>query len=200
MHRNDVTFDRERAARFNEWAGETMQLIIPALNLQTGQAVADIGAGGGAFTVAFARAVGPTGRAVAVDSYPEMLGFVSDFAAEAIAPEDGVVDTLLLPQSGENMPVNAFDLVFMRQVYHHLDNPAEYLRRVRDALTPNGRVAIIDFIPGSGHGPAGHAVSEDEIRRTAESVGLELADRFESLTEYGRSFTIYRNNPTAATD
>lgn len=192
MHRNAVAFDRERAARFNEWAGETLPLIVPLLNIDRGHVVADVGAGGGAFTVAFARAAGPTGRAVAIDSYPEMLAFVTDYAAEALDPADGTVETLLLPHSGENMPVKAFDLVFMRQVYHHLDEPAEYLSKVRDALKPGGRVAIIDFIPGSGHGPTGHAVSEDEIRRTAGSIGLELTERFDSLTEFGRSFTIYR--------
>lgn len=195
MHRNATTFTRERAAQFNEWARETIDLIVPSLGLLPGHCVADIGAGGGAFTVAFARAVGPTGCAVAIDSYRDMLGYVADYAAEVLTETEGSVETLLLPHSGDNLPRNTYDLVFMRQVYHHLDHPAEYLARVRDALKPGGRVAIIDFIPGSGHGPAGHAVSEADIRQTAESVGLELAERFETLTEYGRSFTIYRVRP-----
>lgn len=195
MHRQHATFDREKAAKFNEWAAETLPIILPNLGLHAGDTVADIGAGGGAFAVAFAEIVGPSGRVIAVDSYPEMLQFVEEYAAKHTGDRTGTVGTLLLPESGDGLPRGEFDLVFMRQVYHHLADPPSYLAKVRDALRPGGRIVIIDFIPGSSHGPRGHAVSEDDIRQTASSVGLQRLARYDTLTEFGRSFTIYGVHP-----
>jgi tRNA A58 N-methylase Trm61 len=41
--------------------------VVAALGIGRGDAVADLGAGGGLMTVHLARAVGPTGRVVATD-------------------------------------------------------------------------------------------------------------------------------------
>ena len=45
--------------------------ILEALELQQGQRVADIGAGGGYFSLRFAEAVGKDGRVFAVDTNPK---------------------------------------------------------------------------------------------------------------------------------
>src|SRR3712207_894119 len=54
--------------------------IIAALELASGSRVADIGAGDGFFTVRLARAVGPSGRVVAVDVQPKMLEALKQLA------------------------------------------------------------------------------------------------------------------------
>ena len=193
--KHHATFDRERAAKFNEWAAETLGPIMGVLSPGPGLRVADIGAGGGAFTVAFARAIGADGVAVAVDTYPEMLAYVAGYA-------DGLgvgnVETLLAAAGGEDLPDAAYDLIYMRQVYHHLDEPTEYLRHVRRALAPGGRVAIIDFIPGSGHGPKDHAATVEEIVASAARAGLTPIEYSDSLVEWGRSFTIFADPSAAA--
>lgn len=50
--------------------------VIAALQLTPGDVVADIGAGTGAFSIAFAKAVAPSGIAYAVDIWPELLDHV----------------------------------------------------------------------------------------------------------------------------
>ena len=57
--------------------------IIAGLGLAPGQAVADIGSGGGYFSLEFARLVGPTGRVYAVDHKSTNLGFVKRRASGA---------------------------------------------------------------------------------------------------------------------
>lgn len=188
MHRHAVVFNRERAEQFNEWAQEHLPLVIPELRLRAGDAVADIGSGGGAFSVEMAQRTLPDGRVVAVDSFSEMLDFVRQYAASRGAQN---VETLLLPESGLGMPEGEWDLVFMRQVYHHLDDPPSYLTLVRRALKPMGQLVIIDFIPGSGHGPEGHSVPVDQIISAAKQAGFTLLSQSDVLGDLGRSFLTF---------
>ena len=54
-------------------AEERPSRAIQELKLEPGMVVADFGAGSGYYTERLARAVGPTGRVLAVDLQPEML-------------------------------------------------------------------------------------------------------------------------------
>ncbi|HEU4538745.1 MAG TPA: methyltransferase domain-containing protein, partial [Polyangiaceae bacterium] len=60
--------DREGRERI-----EPRERILDALRVSPGEAIADVGAGTGYYTVALARRVGPSGRVVATDVQPEML-------------------------------------------------------------------------------------------------------------------------------
>ena len=52
------------------------------LGLKPGDAVADLGAGSGYFTMLFAKAVGPQGKVYAVDILPEMLDYIRQRAQD----------------------------------------------------------------------------------------------------------------------
>ena len=116
--------------------------ILKALKLQAGQNVADIGAGGGYFSLMFAEAVGKEGQVFAVDTNQEFLEFVKNAAKEKGANN---IKTVLV--TGNNLPLSgkSLDLVFLRNVYHHLPNRVEYFKKLRELLKPNGRIAIIEY-------------------------------------------------------
>src|SRR4026207_1433717 len=61
----------ERAERETE---EQPQLVIDALEIKPGQTIADLGAGSGYYSFRIAPLVGPTGRVLAIDIEPAMLG------------------------------------------------------------------------------------------------------------------------------
>ena len=63
--------------------------VVRALNLTAGDVVADIGAGTGYFTRRFAKAVGDTGTAYAVDLEPNMLKYVAERAEKDGQPNIG---------------------------------------------------------------------------------------------------------------
>jgi ubiquinone/menaquinone biosynthesis C-methylase UbiE len=116
--------------------------ILSALGLTPGMAVADVGAGTGLFTRLFAEKVGPTGKVYAVEISPE---FLSHIAAEARKRGESQVVTVLGSQESTSLPQESVDLVFLCDVYHHLEKPNKTLLSIRRALKPDGRLVVIDF-------------------------------------------------------
>jgi ubiquinone/menaquinone biosynthesis C-methylase UbiE len=126
--------DRELYKKRNE--------IVAALDLRPGMAVADIGAGTGLFTRLFADRVGPQGKVYAVDISPHLLAHI---ASEAKKRRHDQVVTIQGTQDSTNLPPDAVELVFVCDVYHHLEKPEKMLASIRQALKPGGRLVVIDF-------------------------------------------------------
>jgi ubiquinone/menaquinone biosynthesis C-methylase UbiE len=121
--------------------------IVAASGVKPGMTVADIGAGTGLFTMLFADAVKPGGNVVAVDISPAFVEYIQQTAKKrrirnvAAVLTDGV--ELKLPDA-------SVDLVYMSDVYHHFEHPAETLASIRRVLKPGGRLVVVDYerIPG----------------------------------------------------
>lgn len=120
--------------------------VVKALDLKPGRNVADIGAGTGYFTRRFAAAVAPDGKAVGLDVEPGMVEYMNadakkrglgNYSARVVKPDDPG----LAPAS--------MDVVFFCDALHHIDDRVAYLRRLRTALKPGGRVADVDFKEGN---------------------------------------------------
>jgi len=74
-----------KAKMFNKRASDPRNRpdqIIKAIGLKPGQNIADIGAGGGYFSLRFAEIVGEEGKVYAVDTNPKFLEFIQRFAKE----------------------------------------------------------------------------------------------------------------------
>ncbi|MCW4055430.1 MAG: methyltransferase domain-containing protein [Candidatus Bathyarchaeota archaeon] len=74
-----------QAKMFNRKASDSKNKpdqILDALALQPGQSVADIGAGGGYFSLRFAEAVGDEGHVFAVEIDSELVEFIRQAAKE----------------------------------------------------------------------------------------------------------------------
>jgi precorrin-6B methylase 2 len=123
-------------------AEEAPSKAIAALEVRPGAVVADVGAGSGYYTVRLARAVGPTGRVVATDLQPGMIDIIrAKIARERLAHVElvqGRADDPVLPAA-------TFDLVLMVDVYHELASPQVFVRKLKDALKPDGRLVLIEF-------------------------------------------------------
>ncbi len=116
--------------------------LVAALGLRPGMAIADVGAGTGLFTLAFADAVGPTGTVYAVDLIP---GFLAHIRAKL---EKARIDHVRLVQGTDRsaeLPPASVDIVFMSDAYHHLEYPQHVLAGLRAALRPGGALWVIDF-------------------------------------------------------
>jgi ubiquinone/menaquinone biosynthesis C-methylase UbiE len=150
--------------------------IMDALQIGENSVVADLGAGGGWFTVRLARHVGPNGRVYAEDIQPEMIQ-----AIERRMQREGLknVTTQRGTADDPRLPPDALDAVLIVDAYHEIENPVALLRNVRTALKPSGVVGIINSKKdGGGPGPAmDERVDPEQVIKDARAAGLELRKR-----------------------
>jgi len=137
--------NEEARDRLNE-AGTVMDRS----GIKPGMTVADIGAGEGYYTIRLSARVGKDGRVLAEDIVPE----VRDALAQRVARErlDNVSVRLGEP-ANPKLPDNSFDRVFMVHMYHEIQQPYEFLWRLRPSLRPGGLVVVVDANrPTQNHG------------------------------------------------
>jgi len=161
--------------------------ILDALALQRGQWVADIGSGGGYFTLRFAHVVGPEGRVYAVDTNPNMLNFVKQSVREKGL--DNVVPVLV---EGDALPLpeNSLNLVFMRNVCHHVPHRVTYFQQVKHVLRPDGTVALIEYRrSGLFRRLFGHYIPPETLRTEMKDAGYHIRESFDFLPD--QSFTLF---------
>lgn len=151
-------------------AEEAPSKAIAALNIQPGQTVADIGAGSGYYSVRLADAVGPRGRVFATDVQPEMLGLIK---RKLEAASIGNIELVLGTETEARLPEGAVDLAIMVDVYHELAQPQAFLRSLKRALKPDGRLVLIEFRKEDPRVPIReeHKMSVREAQRELEAEG-----------------------------
>ena len=116
--------------------------IVAILGLEPGMAVADVGAGTGLYTIAFAEAVGADGKVYAVDVAPKFLEFIEERAEKLSLSQ---VETVFASQESTNLAADSIDLAYLCDVYHHLETPKATLASIKRALRPGGRLVLVEF-------------------------------------------------------
>jgi arsenite methyltransferase len=157
--------------------------IVASLGIGEGDVIADIGSGGGYFTIAFAGKVGKSGRVYAVDIKPKYLEFVRRKAAR-----EGLdnVTCVLGAGGGIPLPEAGLDLLFARNVFHHLSDPSDYFRTMMKYLKPGAKVAVIDHKPKRGFGFVPlfkHHTTGEIVVQEMEQAGYSLTGSFDFLPD-----------------
>jgi predicted methyltransferase len=154
--------------------------IMDALGIGEGTVVADIGAGGGWFTVRLSRQVGPNGLVYAEDIQPPMIDAIGRRAAREPYRN---VRTILGTAVDPRLPERSIDAVLIVDAYHEMEKPKTLLANVAKGLKPTGVIGIVDFKKdGGGPGPAmDERVDPDTVIADARAAGLELRKREDFL-------------------
>ena len=182
----------QKAEMFNRKASDPKnkpEQVLEALKLRTGDNVLDIGAGGGYFSLRFANLVWPDGKVYAADVNREFLQLIKETVEKS---ELANVQTMLVENDGVSLTEKSIDLVFMRNVYHHLPKRVDYFRRLGEVLKPDGRIAIIEYSPGGFsifRRLFGHHTPKGTIIKEMEEAGYKPTQDFDFLPE--QSFTIF---------
>jgi len=117
--------------------------LVKVLDLKPGMTVADVGAGGGAFTVVLGKWIGD-GRVFATDVGQRQLREI-----RAYVEKEGLKNVTVIEgaAASTNLPDRCCDAIFMRDVYHHITAIEAFNKSLLASLKPGGRLAIIDFAP-----------------------------------------------------
>jgi ubiquinone/menaquinone biosynthesis C-methylase UbiE len=154
-------------------AEEEPARAIDALDVRSGMTVADIGAGSGYYTVRLARKVGSEGKVYATDIQVGMLSIIQRRAAMEkftnIVPVLGGADD-------PKLPAGSVDLALMVDVYHELSQPQAFVRRLREALKPDGRLVLIEFRKEDPRVPIKeeHKMSVAQVREELSADGYAI--------------------------
>jgi ubiquinone/menaquinone biosynthesis C-methylase UbiE len=156
-------------------AAAEMPELVKVLELKPGLSVADVGAGFGAWTVQFAKAVGPSGRVYATDIGAPQLDALRDYVKREALNNVTVIEGAV---NSANLPVGCCDAILVRDAYHHFTAPNDMVKSLAAALKPGGRLAIVDFPPraksqlpdGVPENRGGHGVPPEVVQREAGAV------------------------------
>ncbi len=166
-------------------------LIIASLALKPSAVAADLGAGGGYYTYTFAQAVGTKGKVIAVDTSPDRLAYIQQQAQKERLYN---ITTYQTKANQLELPRIKFDLIFTRNMFHHLDDPNLFFKGITRFLKSKGRVAIIDYKPPASFqlrffARHHHHTDPKSIKNTMFNAGLYLDQSYDFLPD--QSFQIF---------
>src|SRR5690348_7471420 len=107
----------------NADAADEMKRLAAVMEWKAGTVVADIGAGDGRFAFAAAQLVGASGKVFATEIDQEKL---AKLRSEVAKRHLNNVIVLESKEADTNLPPQCCDAIFLRRVYHHLTQPAEF--------------------------------------------------------------------------
>jgi ubiquinone/menaquinone biosynthesis C-methylase UbiE len=187
------SFTPERYARMLEserrpgW--QVPERVLQELGIEPGERVAEVGTGSGFWLPYLDAAVRPGGRVLGEDIDQGLLDIASEKVRER---ELSSVELHLGGGDDPELEAGAFDYVLLVDTYHHLCDRVGFLRHLRRALAPGGRLVVIDFrdeqrIPVAG---SRHRIVRDAVIAEAARAGLRLARehsflRYQFMLEFG---------------
>ena len=142
--------------------------VVGALGLEPGMRVADVGAGRGYLTFRIADAVGASGRVVATD--------VDSDAVETLkirAEGQPRVSVRQVTEEDPGLAPGAFDLIVMSEVDHFLHDRVAFLKKMRAALAPGGRLAVTHT-----------RALRPQLEAAAREAGFAVTSEFDELPDH----------------
>jgi predicted methyltransferase len=155
--------------------------VMDLLHLKPGSVIADIGAGGGWFSVRAARRVAPGGRVIAEDINPKGIAYIQQRAQREHL---GNIEARLGTPDDPKLTPDSLDAALMLKVYHEIAHPQLVLANLRAALKPGARFGIIDR-NGTG---ADHGLNEPIVRAEVEHAGFRQVGRYDFTKGDGQDY------------
>jgi predicted methyltransferase len=155
--------------------------VMDLLLIKPGSVVADIGAGGGWFSVRAARRVGPNGKVIAEEINSKAIQYIQQ---RATREHIGNIQTVLGTPDDPKLAPDSLDAALMLKVYHEIAHPPLVLASLRTALKPGAHFGIIDR-NGSG---ADHGLNESIVRAEVEHAGFRQVGRYDFTKADGQDY------------
>ena len=157
--------------------------IAQEMELRPGLRVADVGAGGGKWTVELAQRVGAAGHVFATEVDEDDLEDLRERVREAGL---GNVTPILGDDEATGLSADCCDAILLRLVYHHFTDPEPMRASLRSALKPGGILVVIDITPQEHWRElpgvpdrGGHGIPPSELISDMSTDGFDLVARYD---------------------
>ena len=155
--------------------------VVTAMSISPGMTVADIGAGTGYFEPHLSKAVGATGKVLALDIEADMVRYLRQRAEKE---KLGNVTAQQVTPDDIGLAAGSVDRILIADTWHHIPDRAAYAQKLKPALKPGGQVIIVDFTLEATKGPPKeHRLSADKVIAELEAGGFTGKAIDESLPE-----------------
>jgi predicted methyltransferase len=142
--------------------------VVALMELSEAMTVVDLGSGNGYFLCRLSRAVGVRGRVVATEIGKKLVRALKKRVASEQLPN---VDVLQAPANDVGVAPGTADRILLVNVWHHLPNRKRYATRVARALSPGGKVVIVDFMPAGRRGT--HGIMPERVIAELAAGGID---------------------------
>lgn len=146
--------------------------VIAFLGDLKNKTVIDIGAGTAYFE---SKIKEPSAKLIAADVDDRFIDYMN-----TRIKRDNLSNLSTRKAEYENPPVETSeaDVVFMVDVYHHIENRVDYFKKVKSGLKPMGHLVIVDFKKGDFEvGPPDEMkIDASQIINEMKEAGLKLSE------------------------
>lgn len=166
--------------RENRENQERCSLMLANLGVKPGMTVCDMGCGNGFYALQMAKMVGEDGTVLGVDIQPKMLEFLNERAAESkISNVKPILGTVADPK----LPKGTVDIILCADVYHEFSHPEQMLAAMRDSLSSNGVVVLLEFREEDPKVPIKplHKMSKAQVNKEMTANGFKLVREYDKL-------------------
>ena len=174
--------------------------VMQLLDVDAGQTLLDVGAGGGWFTRVLSAATGPNGKVIA------------QFGPRALQRENGQAQKDLAASLGNTeaffgnvseVPPGSVDAAVTALNMHHMnaERAGPYLREILAALKPGGRAAIIDHVgvPTANNAQL-HRMLPSDVKTWIQQAGFEIVSEPDILRTTADDHTLSVEDPRLGRD
>ena len=149
---------------------------IEQCGIQVGMEIADLGSGGGFYTIAAAKALMSTGRVYAVDAQKELLTKLKNSATKEGLYNVEVIWGDIEKINGTKLSDSSVDMVLLCNALFQLEDKQNIIKEVKRILRPSGRALVVDWADSfGGIGPQPKMVVKKETAMTMfDKAGFHL--------------------------
>ena len=165
--------------------------ILEQVGLKSTMIAADFGCGSGGWTVPLAQRL-EDGQVFAIDLQAEPLS-----ALESRAKLQGIKNIRKIVANVEKripeLKNFSCDLILITDLLFEVDDKEGVFQEAKRVLKPEGKILVVEWIPGVPLGPKEGAPKKEEVIEIAQNLGFQLEKEFKAGDyHYGLKFTISR--------
>jgi len=155
---------------------------IAQFKLDERMAVADLGAGSGAYTIAAAERVRDFGRVYAVEVQRDLLSRIKNLASSKNLSNVEVLWGDVESEGGTKIADGVVDAAIVANILFQVEDKQGFIKELRRILKPAGKVLVVDWRESYGNmGPAPDAVFQArDARELFEGGGFVIKQEIDA--------------------